>query len=278
MDKKDLFVEELRGSAEHKDMMTKHLGFYKAKEVDRYASQMQERIHNMENVYQERFDDQRMSLLGVTRERDELAKRISQMEKEMVTPESWEAAITEQGMICVKAADYKEALDAAASFSEEKDRMIKERAQLEESNKKLTAQKNETEALQQQILDLQMQLQKQSEEISKAKTEYQVLSIKNQQGQDSIRQLREEIKAIHKENSVRLQKKEAQYRLIIERCQGVLTGHQKFLQQLQESFTSSSETIDELCESVLTAKDSDELDTEEHFFSRASDRPAIRIS
>ena len=278
MDKKDLFVEELRGTAEHKDLMTKHLGFYKAKEVDRYAAQMQGRIHNMENVYQERFDDQRMSLLGVTRERDELAKRILQMEKEMVTPESWEAAITEQGMICVNAAEYKNALDAAASFTAEKDRLIKEKAQIEEANKKLTVQKNETEKLQQQILDLQMQLQKQSEEVSQAKTDYQVLSIKHQQGQDSIRQLREEMKNIHKESSIRLQKKEAQYRLIIERCQNVLTGHQKFLQQLQQSFTSSSETIDELCESVLTAKDTDNQESEEHFISRASDRPAIRIS
>ena len=278
MDKKDLFVEELRGTAEHKDILTKHLGFYKAKEVDRYASQMQDRIHNMENVYQERFDDQRMSLLGVTRERDELAKRIQQMEQEMVTPESWEAAITEQGMICVKASEYKDAIDAAASFPEEKNLLIKEKAQIEDDNQKLRAEKHNSDQLHKQIMDLQLQLQKQSEEASQAKTDYQVLSIKYQQGQDSIRQLREEIKNVQKESIAQIKKKEAQYRMIAERCKSVLTGHQKFLQQLQQSFHSSSETIDELYDSVLTAEESDGQEKEERFFGRGNDRPTIRIS
>jgi len=169
-------------------------------------------------------------------------------------------------------------MDAAASFPEEKDRIIKEMAKLEDINQKLRAKEYDFDQLQNQIVDLQIQLQKQSEESSQAKTDYQVLSIKHQQGQDSIKQLREEIKNVHKESIAQIKKKEAQYRLIAERCKSVLTGHQKFLQQLQQSFITSSEAIDELSESVLTAEDTYGQENDERFYGRGKDRPTIRIS
>jgi|GEM_PF-2630231 len=282
MEKKDSFVEEIRGNVDNKDILTRHFGFYKAKEVDRFASQMQDRIRNMETVYQERFDDQRMSLLAVTRDRDELIKRIHKMEQEMVTPESWEASITEQGMICVAADKYKEALENAAALSEEKISLAAENEQLTEKNTQLMAHEEQTEQLRQQIMELQVQIQRQSEEVNLAKTDNQVLLIKNQQGQDSVRQLREEIRNTQKESIVRLQYKELQCRQIVDRCEGVLHGHQKLLQQLQQSFTSSTDTIEELCENIFPAKDTDGNDMDDKHdgfpFGKRNDRPTIRIS
>ena len=73
MSQQDDFINNYRESVINWSRPKKIAGIYLAKDVDRSVESMQSAFANMQDAYQDRFEEQRLSLLSVSRERDELA-------------------------------------------------------------------------------------------------------------------------------------------------------------------------------------------------------------
>ena len=79
MSQQDDFINNYRESVINWSRPKKIAGIYLAKDVDRSVESMQSAFANMQDAYQDRFEEQRLSLLSVSRERDELAAADSKM-------------------------------------------------------------------------------------------------------------------------------------------------------------------------------------------------------
>ena len=139
------FVKEIRGAHVRETALAKHWGLYLPREVEEYVGNLQERLHNMGLVYQQQYEQMRTSLLGLTRERDELITQVKTLKNQQEqTPQRLNDILSKQGLVALPAeecerlqnmdADYKQQLnDLSAEKSELiqlKDQLIIERDQL----------------------------------------------------------------------------------------------------------------------------------------------------
>ena len=104
------FIDELRDSGTVENTLVSRLGFYKANEVDRYIAHLQDQLSGTEAVYQDRFEEMRTSLLGMTRERDEKISQVRQLENRLAAAEDLDALLLKKGQVSVTATDYEKLL------------------------------------------------------------------------------------------------------------------------------------------------------------------------
>ncbi|MDD2458196.1 MAG: hypothetical protein PHQ83_06800 [Eubacteriales bacterium] len=104
------FIDELRDSGTVENTLVSRLGFYKANEVDRYIAHLQDQLSGTEAVYQDRFEEMRTSLLGMTRERDEKISQVRQLENRLAAAEDLDALLLKKGQVSVAATDYEKLL------------------------------------------------------------------------------------------------------------------------------------------------------------------------
>ena len=109
-DLRDRFIEELRDNNTQEIMLTSRLGHYKAREVDAYIASLQDQLQNLESLYQERFEEMRTSLLGMTRERDERIHKIKALEEKLTNASDVQKLLAEQGLTGIPVAEYDQML------------------------------------------------------------------------------------------------------------------------------------------------------------------------
>lgn len=106
----DSYIDELRDSGTVENTLVSRLGFYKTNEVDRYIAHLQDQLSGTEAVYQDRFEEMRTSLLGMTRERDEKIAQVRQLENRLATAEDLDTLLLKKGQVSVAAAEFEKML------------------------------------------------------------------------------------------------------------------------------------------------------------------------
>jgi len=104
----DSFIDELRESGPIENTLVSKFGLYKAIEVDRYIAHLQDQLSGTEAVYQDRFEEMRTSLLGMTRERDEKLAQIRNLEAKLAESIDLEKVLSEKGLVSLSATEIEE--------------------------------------------------------------------------------------------------------------------------------------------------------------------------
>lgn len=103
----DSFIDEIRDSGTIENTLISRFGFYKANEVDRYIAHLQDQLSGTEAVYQDRFEEMRTSLLGITRERDDKLTQIKTLEAQLAESLDIEKVLTEKGQVSLPANEFE---------------------------------------------------------------------------------------------------------------------------------------------------------------------------
>lgn len=94
----DSFIHELRDTGTSEINLVSRLGMYRAKEVDRYITHLQDQLNGTTAVYQDRFEEMRTSLLGMTRERDEKIAQIRDLDKKLADTQDLDKVLANRGL------------------------------------------------------------------------------------------------------------------------------------------------------------------------------------
>ncbi len=283
----DRILEQIREGQIQEESLKKYLGGYRTKDVDDYVEKLLNRLHNMETVYQERFEEMRTGLLDMTRERDEQAERANALEQKLTDiPKYCEAYLKENGMVAMPKDQfghlqnvetvYKEKLDKLKNENEqalaelEKTRSSqKEAEKLAETKKILERIQAQAKAQAEECEELRVQLQKQTKSAKKIQVEleasesqchkyeaeleqiqirYHMLEIQSQLTQDMNQQLTREKEQHEKEAARRQERWDNERALLLQRFNGILHSQKQYMQHLQESFASSMQCMEKLGE------------------------------
>ncbi|MHB1315733.1 MAG: hypothetical protein ACYCX2_09660 [Christensenellales bacterium] len=134
------FLELMRSGQMQEDALKKHLGNYRSKDVDEYIEKLQARLRNMEELYQERYEEMRTSLLAITRERNDLSENIKNFEQKLKDiPQNCNTYLSEQGLLTVAKKDYERMQNAEAEHQKEKNAFAEKLAELQKENEQLLA-------------------------------------------------------------------------------------------------------------------------------------------
>ena len=127
----DKILEQIREGQIQEDALKKHLGTYRTKDVEEYIGKLLNRLHNLETVYQERFEEMRTSLLDITHERDDQIVRAHALEQKLKDiPKYCEAYLGEQGLVALHKDKYEQIQHAAEEYNGNINKLKQENAQL----------------------------------------------------------------------------------------------------------------------------------------------------
>lgn len=161
------FVEHIREGQVLEEGIKKHVGGYRTKDVEQYVDKLHERLRNMEEVYQERFEEMRTSLIAMTRERDEQIENVRVMEQKIRNlPEQCELYIESQSLVTLPKDQYEKMQKFETNLRAEFANLTKKQALIEQENvnliKELGKYKSaqaDTEKINQELEQLRAKLQ-----------------------------------------------------------------------------------------------------------------------
>lgn len=284
----DSILEGLReGQPLEIEPLKKHMGGYRVRDVDQYKEKLHEKIRSMENVYQERLEEMRTNLLGITRERDMLAARITELEGEQQNvQEMCRNFLRENGLYAVSGEKYKqlESVDLDQfgqldSFRETIRSLEGENsALLDELEKARNAQKeNRDESAELQELTAQLRAQAQALEQHKAQLQIQSglaqqrqaqmeslesrcagqseqlerLKLENREMEIQNRHLQEMNRLLAREKDC-LDKEaslwESERKLFVNRFNKILNGQKQYMEHLRQSIDTSIAQMEKISE------------------------------
>ncbi len=266
-----VFIDEMRGTQPREETITKHLGFYKARDVEQYIEKMINRMHTAENVYQDRYEEMRTNLLGVSRERDKLLEKVQQQDKRLAEQQDLEAQMKAQDLVPVprKSVEQLQVLEEIKQSNEqltqEYSRLIQENNQLNQEQTQLiqALKEKETELAQaaemktayaqmQANLDqTQLQIEERNNELSQNTAKYEALTAQFQAAQEVVRKLIAEKEDLAKDAVAQQQRWEARRASLIRRYQGLLNSQQTCLQQMKENLATTLQYVEHLAEPGL---------------------------
>lgn len=147
----EVFLEHIRAGQAQEEALKKHWGGYRAKEVDEYVEKLLSRMRNMEAAYQERYEEMRTGLLGMTRERDEQRERVRALERQLEdTPQRCEAYLKDQGLITLPKEEYEQIQNTQAAYRRDANSISEKQAQLKQEIERLIRELKEKRTAQQQ--------------------------------------------------------------------------------------------------------------------------------
>jgi len=142
-------LEQIREGQAQEEVLKKHFGTYRTKEVDQYVEKLLGRLHNMETVYQERCEEMRTQLRGVTRERDEQIQKVRELENRMADiPKLCENYLVEQECIALPGKEYERLKDVEAVLKQEAEHLMEQKKHLEEEIQRLEKENEQAQAAQ----------------------------------------------------------------------------------------------------------------------------------
>ena len=145
LNQSDSFIDEIRDTGTKETMLVNRLGFYKASEADRYIASLEDQLHSTKIVYQDRFEEMRTSLLGMTRERDEKIHQLKDFEKKLAEASDWQSQMSAQNMVGIPA-------DELEQMRQMIDKLTSDVVQLRETKEQLT---QENEALRHELENIE---------------------------------------------------------------------------------------------------------------------------
>ena len=173
MSDNDLLVQIRNGKAADEDVLKKHMGSYRTKEVDQYVEKLLSRLKNTEAIFQERYEEMRTNLLGVTRERDEQISRAEDFEKKLNDiPKYCEAYLKEQGLVALPKEEYRKIQNMDLKEYEnlkrlnlEQQSLEQKKLQLQDELEKAGAAQSEAKEAVHKLEEIRIQVQTQIDEI-----------------------------------------------------------------------------------------------------------------
>ena len=162
----DGLVEYIREGQALEEGLKKHLGSYRAKDVEQYVDKLQTQLKNMESVYQERFEEMRTSLLAMTRERDEQTERVKALEKSQknITGQC-EIYLESHGLVTMQKDQYNKFLKMETNHRTEISNITQKQALIEQENEHLTKEMAK-------FTQTQKELESKAEELEQIKTKF----------------------------------------------------------------------------------------------------------
>ncbi len=280
----DKILEQIRGGQVQEDALKKYLGAYRTKDVEDYIEKLLNRLHNLETVYQERFEEMRTSLLDMTRERDEQSERANVFEQKLNDmPKYCDTYLKGQGLVAISKEEVEQIQNNAAEYDQaiseikqENAKLLSELESIRFAQKEADGAKEQIEQIRMQALaqadeckQLSVQLQQQTQqaeqmkvetdaaiaecgqmkiELDHAQAQYQALEIQNQLTIDMNQQLIREKERQENEAVARQENWEKERQLLIRRFNGILQNQQQCMQRLQGSFNASLACMESLAE------------------------------
>jgi chromosome segregation ATPase len=251
MQNQDSYLEEFRESVTSSNKLKKRLGSYNSKEVDHYIKDLQEHQQNLENIYQTRFEEQRLSLLGLTRERDELIKKTAELEAQLTKANNWQQNLSEQGLTAVD----KEELERLQKIAELDTSLTEQNGQLKQENADLKEELSSVLQENKDYEDLQNLSVYQTEQISKLQAEFQSVTALFNQEKSAKEHLLSEIEELKADRKAQMKSRENQIRSAIEKYQSAMENYSVNLKQMVESYDGYLESMKMYGRSVLQKYD-----------------------
>ncbi|MEA4890547.1 MAG: hypothetical protein VB070_13910 [Clostridiaceae bacterium] len=266
-----VFIDEMRGTQPREETMTKHLGFYKARDVEQYIEKMNSRMHTTENVYQDRYEEMRTNLLGVSRERDKLLEKVQQQDKRLAEQQDLAAQMKAQDLVPVprKTVEQLQVLEeikqANEQLTQEYSRLTQENNQLNLEQTQLIQALKEREAelekavemktayaqMQTDLDHVQLQIEERDNELSQSMSKYEALAAQYQAAQEVVRKLIAEKEGLTEDAVILQQRWDARRASLIRRYQGLLNSQQTCLQQMKENLATTLQYVEHLAEPGL---------------------------
>lgn len=225
------FLEQIRnGEAPDKEVLKKHMGSYRTKEVDQYIEKLTSRLYNMETVFQERYEEMRTNLLGVTRERDEQAQRTEDLEQKLKDmPKYCAAYLKEQGLVALPKEEYEKIQNIDLEEYESLKRTNFKQKSLEQNNLQLLNELEKADAFRieakeaaQKLEEIQIITQTQAEELEQLNLQLETEIKQAAQAKSEL----EKLETLHQGQTIELaqalskyQMLELQYKLEMEKNQ-----------------------------------------------------------
>lgn len=264
MSQQNDFINNYRESVINWSRPKKIAGIYLAKDVDRSVESMQSAFANMQDAYQDRFEEQRLSLLSVSRERDELATtndKLSILNSELTAEIDSVDDLRRQASAL---AAENEKLRAAAELYEEQkqaaEQLKQEVRELTAANEKLKSESRAAiEKLQSEsrsaIEKLQVELEnadyKHREELAAADSKMNELRAELQLKNEKIDQLQAHINAEVDDKALQIKNRNEQIRLMRDRYQMAMHDHVDALRNMSEAYKRHAESIFDLDNSAI---------------------------
>lgn len=253
MSQQDDFISNYRESVINWSRPKKIAGIYLAKDVDRSVESMQSAFANMQDAYQDRFEEQRLSLLSVSRERDELAAtndKLSILNSELTAEID---SVDDLRRQATALATENEKLRAAAELYEEQKQAAE---QLKQEVRELTAANEKLQSESRAAIEkLQVELEnadyKHSEELAAADSKMNELRAELQLKSEKIDQLQAHINAEADDKALQIKNRNEQIRLMRDRYQMAMHDHVDALRNMSEAYKRHAESIFDLDNSAI---------------------------
>lgn len=242
MTQQDDFLSNYGESVVNWSKPRKIAGMYKAKDVDSSVENMQKAFANMQESYQERFEEQRLSLLAISRERDELGRANAELSAEINSVEELKRQIEVfeqkneqmQEKISLLEQEKKDA-------NELEDQLRQVSASLEKSNSEITRVEDE----------LQNQASNHARELAAAEAKLDELSGELQLRSERIEQLSTDLQAEADDKAIQIKNRNEQIRLMRDRYQMAMHDHVDALRNMSDAYKRHAESIFDLDNSAI---------------------------
>lgn len=244
---RDNYLEEFRDAISTSSTLKKRLGFYLARDVDLLIANIKQQQENLQDLYQERFEEQRMSILAVSRERDEAKKEISELEEQLAKASDWRKIVSDMGHVTISEDEARQLKEKAAKY----DDIVAENKELNERVAATEKELSEINRVNADYNHLQQLVAKQNEGLSLASNRIQTLTAELQEQKDQAEQMEldfiQEIEA--KDQLIRSCEK--QTHLIVERYQNALSIHTDNLRHLIATYEEYVSSVNMLNQAAL---------------------------
>lgn len=247
MKESDTYLDEFRENTSSTVAPKKRLGFYSTKEVDRLISDMKSKQENLQALFQDRFEEQRMSLLAASRDRDDIKKKAQELEAELEKARDWRTILSENGLIALEVDKANQLHEKSLKYDSavEENQKMSERLEITEGELSVI---NRVNADYEQLQDL---VAKQSKELAEAQRRNNSLSVELQELKDRAAQREADLTEIIEQKDQTIKSREKDTRMLIERYENALSTHSDSLKSLTESYDEYALSVKILSDSVL---------------------------
>lgn len=223
MQSNDNYLEEFRTTNPSVERPKRRLGFYSSKAVDAFISENKVQQENLQQLYQEKLEAQRMSLLAASRDRDDARKQVIELESQLKDTSDWKKSFSETGLVALEEKQVAVLREKAAEFDD-----------LEKDNEKL-----------------QGMLTKQNQELTEADNRIRSLETEVRKLNDRTVQLSSELTEKIEARDHRIRNLERDLQQVIERYRNAGSSHAENLISLAEKYKEYQSSVDQLSRSIL---------------------------
>lgn len=193
----DDFLEQIREGQVQEEALKKHLGGYRTKDVDDYIEKLLNRLHSMEDIYKERYEEMRTNLFGITKQRDEQQERANALEQIIKdTPKYCDSYLEKKGLIALSKEELDRVQSIETNLRQEIGSLNEKYLQLKKENEKLVKELNQKQIVNTEAEANTKKIEQLQNEIKIKYEEYMQMEIKLHDVIESEQQLKDTLQAM----------------------------------------------------------------------------------